>query len=237
MQMLVRGSSMRPCLRPGSLTAVEKVEPEDIRVGNVIVFQDNNGQPVMHRVISTRSGIVTQGDNLASPDGVVPAQRIVGKVVARWRKHQLRGISRAEERLWLHAASTLRRLRRLLRLGARLMAPLVGAAVPLRTVRFAATDGGETVRLYLLKKLVAWRKIPPYGDAMWIHPVFKNTAVERRLRAVGAGTRVRSLPASPAAQHRGRVWRGRAKRAGWVWPWGAEGRSEPSQGSHQKDRP
>jgi len=40
------------------------------------------------------------------------------------------------------------------------------------------------VRLYLLKKLVAWRKIPPYGDAMWIHPVFKNTAVERRLRAV-----------------------------------------------------
>ena len=216
--MLVRGSSMRPFLPPGSLAAVEQVEPRDIRVGNVIVFHDQAGQPVMHRVISTRSGIVTQGDNLARSDGVVPAERIVGKVVARWRKHQLRCISRAEERLWLHAASPLRRLRGLLRAGARLLAPLVGAAVPLRTVRFAVGDRGETVRLYLLKKLVAWRRTEACGDAMWIHPVFKNTTVERRLRAIAAGTRVRSLPASPAAEHRGRVW-------------------EPSQGSHQKDRP
>ena len=185
--MLVRGSSMRPCLPPGSLAAVEQVAPRDIRVGNVIVFHDQAGQPVMHRVISTRTGIVTQGDNLTRPDGVVPAERIVGKVVARWRRHQLRGISRAEERIWLHAASPLRRLRGLLRAGARLLAPLVGAAVPLRTVRFVAGDRGETVRLYLLKKLVAWRRTEACGDAMWIHPVFRNTAVERRLRAIGAG--------------------------------------------------
>jgi hypothetical protein len=182
--MLVRGSSMRPCLRPGTLAAVKEVEPADIRVGNVIVFRDDSGQPVMHRVISIRSGIVTQGDNLARPDGVVLAECIIGKVVARWSKHRLRGISRTEERLWFHAAGPLRRLRGLLRTGARLLAPLVGAAVPLRTVRFAAGRGGETVRLYLLKKLVAWRRTEACGDAMWIHPVFKNTAVERRLRAI-----------------------------------------------------
>jgi hypothetical protein len=184
--MLVRGNSMRPCLRPGSLAAVEEVAPADIRVGNVIVFRDDGGQPVMHRVISTRSGIVTQGDNLDRPDGAVPAQDIIGRVVARWRRRRLRGISRAEERLWLHAASPLRRLRGFLRAGARLLAPLVGAAVPLRTVRFAAGHSGETVRLYLLKKLVAWRRTEACGDAMWIHPIFKNTAVERRLRAIGA---------------------------------------------------
>jgi hypothetical protein len=214
--ILVRGNSMRPCLRPGSLTAIEEVAPADIRIGNVIVFRDDEGQPVMHRVISTRGGIVTQGDNLARPDGAVPAERVVGKVVAQRRWRQMRSISRVEERLWLHAASPLRRLRGLLRTGARLLAPLVGTAIPLRTVHFAADDGGETVRLYLLKKLVAWRRTEARGDAMWIHPVFKNTAVEQRLRAI-APRRVRSLPASPAAQHRGRVW-------------------EPSQGSHHKDR-
>ena len=187
MLVLVRGSSMRPCLQPGSLTAVEEVEPGDIRVGNVIVFRDDGGQPVMHRVISTRSEIVTQGDNLPLSDGVVPAERIVGKVVARWRKGQLQRISRVEERLWLHAAGPLRRLRGLARAGARLLAPLVGAAVPLRTVRFAAGHSGETVRLYLLKKLVAWRRTETCGDAMWIHPIFKNTAVERRLRAIAIG--------------------------------------------------
>ena len=187
MPVLVRGSSMRPSLRPGSLAAVEEVAPADIRVGNVIVFRDDGGQPVMHRVISTRSEIVTQGDNLPLSDGVVPAERIVGKVVARWRKGQLQRISRVEERLWLHAAGPLRRLRGLARAGARLLAPLVGAAVPLRTVRFAAGHSGETVRLYLLKKLVAWRRTETCGDAMWIHPIFKNTAVERRLRAIAIG--------------------------------------------------
>jgi hypothetical protein len=45
-------------------------------------------------------------------------------------------------------------------------------------------------------------------------------------------SRVGSRRALLAAYHRGRVWRGRAQRAGWVWAWGAEGRSEPFQGSH-----
>jgi hypothetical protein len=46
-------------------------------------------------------------------------------------------------------------------------------------------------------------------------------------------SRVGSLPALPAAaHHRGRVWRGRAKRGGWGWACGAEGRGEPFQGSH-----
>ena len=45
-------------------------------------------------------------------------------------------------------------------------------------------------------------------------------------------SRVGSPPASPAAHRRGRAWRGRAKRAGWGRAWGAEGRSEPFQGSH-----
>jgi signal peptidase len=216
-QILVRGSSMRPCLRPGSLAAVEEVAPGDIRVGNIIVFQDDSGQPVMHRVISTRGGIVTQGDNLGRPDGVVEAERIVGRVVAYWRRRQMRGISRTEERLWLHAASTLRRIRSLSRAGARLLAPLLGAAVPLRRVRFTADDGRESVRLYLLKKLVAWCRTGADGSSMWIHPIFKNTAVERRVRAITT-TRVGVAGLCPAEPERGRVW-------------------EPFQGSHQKDRP
>jgi len=36
-----------------------------------------------------------------------------------------------------------------------------------------------------------------------------------------------------AAKHRGRVWRGRAKRGGGGVGGGCRGRSEPSQGSHQ----
>jgi hypothetical protein len=44
--------------------------------------------------------------------------------------------------------------------------------------------------------------------------------------------RASRAPSSLAAHHRGRVWRGRAKRAGVGGGCGAEGRSEPFQGSH-----
>jgi hypothetical protein len=188
--LVVRGSSMRPYLRPGALAAMEKVAPGALRVGNVIVFEDDGGRPVVHRVVSTDGEIVTQGDDLPWPDGPVPAERIVGKLVARWRGRRLRRISRGEERLWLCLAAPCRRLRRLARLGARVVAPIVGSLLPLRAVRFAAGDGGQTVRLYALKKLVAWRRNEADRDVMWIHPIFANTRVERRLRSLGQ-TRMR----------------------------------------------
>ena len=65
----------------------------------------------------------------------------------------------------------------------------------------------------------------------------------RVLRGEPAGTsgrtahpaqpRTPSRAPSPAAHQRGRVWRGRAKRAGWGGGWGAEGRSEPFEGFHE----
>jgi aldose 1-epimerase len=49
--------------------------------------------------------------------------------------------------------------------------------------------------------------------------------------------RVGSPPAMPAAHHRGRVWRGRASASEvGAGREGAEGQSEPSQGSHEEDR-
>ncbi len=52
-----------------------------------------------------------------------------------------------------------------------------------------------------------------------------------RIRAQAFANSVGSPPPWPAADHSGRVWRGRAKRA-WVGDrWGAEGRSEPFEGS------
>ena len=51
----------------------------------------------------------------------------------------------------------------------------------------------------------------------------------------GEPSRVGSGRALLAADHRGREWRGRAKRAGRRRQVGAEGQSEPSQGSHISD--
>jgi hypothetical protein len=179
--MVVRGSSMKPSFSPGTVVAVSAVDPGTIRVGNVIVFRDQQGNPVIHRVRSTRRGIVTQGDNLPVPDGVVAPSRIVGRVVGRWRGRRLRRISRLEEILWLPASVPCRQGRRLLRAGGRLLAPLASVLMPLRRVRYRTADGQQTVKLYLLRKPLAWSRNAAGGRTMWVHPWFEKTTVARRM--------------------------------------------------------
>jgi hypothetical protein len=74
------------------------------------------------------------------------------------------------------------------------------------------------------------------------HPLFNDASLDAGpavddVLALGRGcgldpSRVGSRRALPAADHRGRAWRGRAKRGGWGGRWGAEGRSEPFPDSH-----
>ena len=80
-------------------------------------------------------------------------------------------------------------------------------------------------------------------NSVLIIAAFPNWANDSRRGMSGSGRpatlptpRASRAPSVLAADRRGRVWRGRAQRVGWVWAWGAEGRSEPSQGSHQDVR-
>jgi signal peptidase I len=120
-KLIVRGSSMRPSFRPGTLVAVEDVRPDDVRPGNVIVFRNEHDWPVMHRVVSVRGGIVTRGDNVADSDGIVAPGRMLGRVGGRWRAGKLRAISRVEELFWLRVSHALVLGRRVLRLGGRVV--------------------------------------------------------------------------------------------------------------------
>jgi signal peptidase len=69
--LTVLTGSMEPGLPPGTLVVMRPTPVEDIRVGDVITYQIESGQPavVSHRVIAktsdTRYGVIftTQGDN------------------------------------------------------------------------------------------------------------------------------------------------------------------------------
>jgi signal peptidase len=82
-------SSMEPGLPPGTLVVVAPVEPEDIRIGDVITYQIESGQPevVTHRVTEVvtstygETSFVLQGDNNAEPDPPVMAIQLQGKLV------------------------------------------------------------------------------------------------------------------------------------------------------------
>jgi signal peptidase len=101
---IVTGGSMEPSIHKGSLVFVQPVTPSDVKVGEVITFQQY-GQTTTHRVISIGSGSTglmfkTQGDanKVADPEdkffpgqvGVVRlalpiAGTIAGAMQAYWR--------------------------------------------------------------------------------------------------------------------------------------------------------
>ncbi|MBX3193615.1 MAG: signal peptidase I [Microbacteriaceae bacterium] len=74
--LTVLTSSMEPTLPPGTLLVVSPVEPEDIRIGDVVTYQIRSGDPtvVTHRVIAVSKSaggeyaFTFKGDNNAQPD-------------------------------------------------------------------------------------------------------------------------------------------------------------------------
>jgi len=88
---VVSGDSMAPGIRPEDGLVLAPAEPEELAVGQVVVFPDPEepGQHIVHRIVGTerREGtvyLVTKGDNNPEPDPVlVPPGSVEGKVVLR----------------------------------------------------------------------------------------------------------------------------------------------------------
>jgi signal peptidase len=87
--LTVLTQSMDPTLPPGTLLVVRPTPVRDIRVGDVVTYQIESGQPavISHRVVSIASSsdgsrtFVLKGDNNALADpGVVTATQIRGVV-------------------------------------------------------------------------------------------------------------------------------------------------------------
>ncbi len=88
---VVDGYSMFPVLRMGDIVFSYKCPPQDIHVGDIIIYRGIDGKLIIHRVIKViiRDGeyyYVTKGDNNPIEDYFeftgpgVPYSRVVGKV-------------------------------------------------------------------------------------------------------------------------------------------------------------
>jgi signal peptidase len=107
--LTVLTQSMEPLYPPGTLIFVRPVKADDIRIGDVVTYQIQSGEPavISHRVIAINSGssgartFVVQGDNNATPDpsAVIPAQ-IKGRLwysvpLAGWVNSVVNGANRS----------------------------------------------------------------------------------------------------------------------------------------------
>lgn len=89
---VVKGESMLPLFREGDLVFINKVKPDEIKVGDIIVYSTRGGSLIIHRVIEVKVEdnkyyYVTKGDNNVFPDFAyfengkgIPYNRVVGKI-------------------------------------------------------------------------------------------------------------------------------------------------------------
>ena len=83
----VTGASMRPFLRGGEILTLRRPDVGGLRRGDLVLFADRDGLPVLHRVVRKRvsgSGVVlrTLGDGLTGLDGLLPEHRGLARVCA-----------------------------------------------------------------------------------------------------------------------------------------------------------
>ncbi len=90
---VVEGYSMFPLLREGDLVFAYKPDPNDLHVGDIVIYRGVDGRLVIHRIVKIvrmddRTYYVTRGDNNNAPDYFqfggkpgIPYSRIEGKVV------------------------------------------------------------------------------------------------------------------------------------------------------------
>ncbi|MBQ2390742.1 MAG: S24/S26 family peptidase [Clostridia bacterium] len=83
-----RGTSMMPLLRQGE-DSVSLALPENVEVGDIVLYRRKNGQFVLHRIISIADGGYTMcGDNQYILERGISYSQLIAKVVGIYRGEQ-----------------------------------------------------------------------------------------------------------------------------------------------------
>ena len=78
-KIISRGTSMLPMLRDGVDTVVLVKKPSILKVGDVPLYQRENGEYVLHRIIAVKKdGYVMRGDNHIASEYPILNDQIIG---------------------------------------------------------------------------------------------------------------------------------------------------------------
>ena len=96
-----KGTSMRPMLRQGLDTVVLSPLPEQLKPYDLPLYQRENGQYVLHRIVAVRDGAYTCiGDNQFEYEYGVTHDQMIGLVTAYYREDKLCKVSGL--RYWIY---------------------------------------------------------------------------------------------------------------------------------------
>lgn len=79
------GTSMGRSVPDGAVVCVEPVQPEELRLGDIVLLESASGGLVCHRIYRIRRRgeeleVATWGDNASRPDRAVPVANVLGRL-------------------------------------------------------------------------------------------------------------------------------------------------------------
>jgi signal peptidase I len=82
LRTVARGFSMHPFIHDKDILTLSPIRDKIPAIGDVVAFtQPLTGRLAIHRIISkTEKGWIIKGDNCLEPDGIVPEDKIIGRV-------------------------------------------------------------------------------------------------------------------------------------------------------------
>ena len=113
-----RGTSMLPMLRQGQDQVVLSPLPETLRRFDLPLYQRDNGQYVLHRIVEVRDGYyICLGDNQFEKEAGVRQDQMIAVVTAFYRNGKHHRVTDAGYRIYCRTWYYSRHLRRILRRG------------------------------------------------------------------------------------------------------------------------
>jgi hypothetical protein len=90
---------MHPVLRDNDLVIVRETAPEHLRNGNILVYREEDGQYVVHRLVKSRGGdlLYLRGDGYNLLAEMANKDSIVGKAVGFVRDGRYGSLGRIRE--------------------------------------------------------------------------------------------------------------------------------------------
>ena len=113
-----RGTSMLPMLRQGLDQVVLSPLPETLRRFDLPLYQRDNGQYVLHRIVKVETdGYTCMGDNQFQPEPGVRRDQMIAVVTAFYRDGKQYRVTDLSYRIYCHVWHGSRYLRRIARCG------------------------------------------------------------------------------------------------------------------------
>lgn len=112
--LFTRGTSMRPTICEG-VHSVMLGAPDDIRAGDILLYERENGEFVLHRLVRMRGDRLTMcGDNQFILEKGIPRSSVVAKVTAILQGEKTSKVNNSLHfRLKLASKRTVRRAKRM----------------------------------------------------------------------------------------------------------------------------